>query len=182
MKVVETALSGVLIVESEVFADQRGFFTEVFHAAKFAALGLPTDFVQDNHSRSKRNVLRGMHYQVSEPQAKLVRAVTGTIYDVAVDLRRSSPTFGRWVGEMLREGDGRQMWIPAGFAHGFLVLSEVGDVSYKCTVAYRASDDRNLRWNDPTVGIKWPLPAGVTPILAPRDAAAPDLATAACFP
>jgi dTDP-4-dehydrorhamnose 3,5-epimerase len=182
VKAIATAIPDVVVVASPVFADARGFFTEVFHAEKFASLGLPTEFVQDNHSRSVRHVLRGLHFQVVEPQGKLVRAVTGRIFDVAVDLRRSSPTFGQWTGAVLEEGDGRQMWIPAGFAHGFLVLSEVADVSYKCTTPYRPSGDRSIRWNDPSIGIAWPLPPGVSPVLADRDAQAPPFLEAESIP
>jgi dTDP-4-dehydrorhamnose 3,5-epimerase len=181
VRLVPTALQGVLVVEAPVHRDDRGFFTEVYHAEKFAAMGMPTDFVQDNHSRSARHVLRGLHYQVGEPQGKLVRAITGRIFDVAVDLRRGSPTFGQWAGVELEGGDGRQMWIPEGFAHGFLVLSEVADISYKCTSPYRPAGDRAVRWDDPTIGIAWPLPGDVQPLLAPRDANAPLLAQAELF-
>lgn len=182
MRTIPTRLPGVLVVESPVHRDARGFFCEVHHADKFAALGLPTSFRQDNHSRSSRHVLRGLHFQREEPQSKLVRPVTGSIFDVAVDLRRSSPTFGQWVGERLDAGDGRQLWIPAGFAHGFLVLSEVADISYKCTTVYHAASDCALRWDDPAIGVTWPLPDGVAPILAARDAEAPLLHELAVFP
>ncbi len=182
MNVLRTSLPEVLIVEAPVYADDRGFFTEVFHAEKFSPLELPTHFVQDNHSRSVQHVLRGMHYQLVEPQGKLVRVVRGRIFDVAVDIRRASPSFGKWVGVELAEGDGRQLWVPPGFAHGFLVLSEQADVSYKCTTPYRSVGDRALRWDDPAVGVDWPLPSGVSPRLAARDAAAPHLDAADCFP
>ncbi len=182
MNVLPTRLPEVLVVESPVFRDTRGYFTEVYHADKFAALGLPTVFTQDNHSRSTRHVLRGLHFQLEQPQGKLVRPVHGSIFDVAVDLRRSSPTYGEWVGEQLDAGDGRQLWIPAGFAHGFLVLSETADITYKCTTVYHAASDRSLRWDDPTVGVEWPLPHGVAPVLAPRDATAPVLDALEVFP
>lgn len=182
MRAVPTAIPEVVVVESPVRRDARGYFQEVFHAGKFVELGLPTIFAQDNHSHSTRHVLRGLHYQVGEPQGKLVRAVSGSIFDVAVDLRRTSPTFGRWVGETLNEGDGRQLWIPAGFAHGFLVLTEAADVTYKCTALYFPSGDRSIRWDDPVIGVKWPLPPGQDPILTPRDRAAPQLEEAEVFP
>jgi dTDP-4-dehydrorhamnose 3,5-epimerase len=177
-----TAIPDVLVVTVPVHHDDRGFFSEVFHADKFAALGLPTDFAQDNHSRSVRHVLRGLHYQATHPQGKLVRVVSGVVFDVAVDLRASSPTFGRWVGQRLEAGDGRQVWIPPGFAHGFLVLSDVADVLYKATTTYRAADDRCIRWDDPEIGIDWPLPPGVNPILAAKDVAAPFLSAVERFP
>ncbi len=182
MKLVPTPLNDVFIVESPVFKDDRGFFVEVFHADKFATLGLPTDFVQDNHSRSIRNTLRGLHFQRENPQGKLVRAVTGSIFDVAVDLRRSSTTFGKWFGVTLVAGDGRQLYLPPGFAHGFLVLSDVADVSYKCTTVYHGASDSSLSWNDAAVAIAWPIPAGETPLLSPKDAVAPLLSALQTFP
>jgi dTDP-4-dehydrorhamnose 3,5-epimerase len=180
VRATETTLPGVLLVESPVHGDSRGFFTEVFHADKFAAIGLPTTWVQDNHSRSAGGILRGLHFQLEQPQGKLVRAVTGAIYDVAVDVRRSSPHFGKWVGVTLREGDGRQLWVPPGFAHGFYVLSASADVAYKCTTLYHPASDRSVAWNDPTIGIEWPL-EGATPSLSAKDAAAPLLASAELF-
>lgn len=175
MKVVATSVPGVLVIEAPVFRDDRGFFTEVHHADKFAALGIPSVFVQDNHSHSAGNVLRGLHFQLEQPQGKLVRPVTGVIFDVAVDLRRSSEYFGRWTGVRMRAGDGRQLWVPPGFAHGFLVLSESADVSYKCTTVYHGPSDRSLAWNDPRIGIEWPVPAGLSPLLSEKDARAPGL-------
>jgi dTDP-4-dehydrorhamnose 3,5-epimerase len=180
VKVTPTHLPEVLLVESPVHGDSRGFFTEVFHADKFTQLGLPTLWAQDNHSRSARGILRGLHYQLVNPQGKLVRAVTGEIFDVAVDIRRHSPSFGRWVGVTLSGGDGRQLWIPPGFAHGFLVLSETADVSYKCTTAYHPASDRSLRWNCSDLGIAWPL-NGTEPSLSPKDVAAPILSAAELF-
>lgn len=182
MKVANTPINDVLIVESPVFTDNRGFFVEVHHTEKFSALGLPTEFVQDNHSRSTQYVIRGMHFQRVQPQGKLVRPVHGTIFDVAVDLRRSSSTFGKWFGITLVAGDGKQLWIPAGFAHGFLVLSEIADVLYKCTTLYNGAYDSALLWNDPAVGIEWPIPPGVTPVLSAKDEAAPPLASVQPFP
>ena len=181
MMVEQTELPGVLVVRSPVHHDARGFFTEVFHEPRFANLGLPQQFAQDNHSRSTFNVLRGLHFQLENPQGKLVRPASGIIFDVAVDLRRSSPCFGRWVGLTLEAGDGRQLWIPPGFAHGFLVLSESADVIYKCTTVHHAESNRCVRWDDRQLGIRWPVPAGMSPILSPADATAPTLSAAACF-
>ena len=181
MKVSPTRIPDVLLVECPVFPDERGFLTELFQQSEFESLGLPSAFVQDNHSRSRRHVLRGLHYQIDHPQGKLVSAVSGVIFDVAVDLRRSSPTFGQWAGAMLESGTGRQLWIPEGFAHGFLVLSESADVVYKCTARYSAAGGRSLIWNDPSVGVEWPLPPDANPILNERDAGAPTLATAELF-
>lgn len=176
-----TELSGVLVIRSPVYHDVRGFFTEVFHASKFEKLGLPTRFAQDNHSRSTFNVLRGLHYQLERPQGKLVRPASGIIFDVAVDLRRSSSHFGKWIGTTLEAGDGRQVWIPPGFAHGFLVLSEAADVMYKCTTSYHAESSRCVRWDDAQIGIRWPVPYGVRPILSEADAAAPSLSAITCY-
>ena len=180
MKIFETSLPGVLLVESPVHGDIRGFFTEVFHAEKFAAMGLPTAWAQDNHSRSARGILRGLHYQLDQPQGKLVRAITGSIFDVAVDIRRSSSHYGQWVGVTLSAGDGRQLYVPPGFAHGFLVLSDSADVSYKCTTLYHPPSDRGISWSDPTIGVEWPL-HGDTPLLSAKDAVAPLLADAEVY-
>jgi dTDP-4-dehydrorhamnose 3,5-epimerase len=176
-----TALPGVLVVQSPVHADARGFFTEVFHEQRFAELGLPTHFAQDNHSRSSRRVLRGLHYQLENPQGKLVRTVSGSIFDVAVDIRRSSPHFRKWVGVTLDAREGRQLWIPPGFAHGFLVLSDCADVSYKCTTPYHAASNSYIRWDDPEIGVAWPLEAGVAPILSANDASASLLSSSRVF-
>ena len=176
-----TSLPGVMIVRAPVYGDSRGFFTEVFHEEQFAAIGLPVSFVQDNHSRSNRHVLRGLHFQLVQPQGKLIRPVTGTIFDVAVDLRRSSPHFRRWCGLTLEAGDGRQLWVPPGFGHGFLVLSDVADVSYKCTTLYHSPSNRGIRWNDPEIGVDWPINGHATPILSDADAAAPLLADSICY-
>jgi dTDP-4-dehydrorhamnose 3,5-epimerase len=177
-----TSLPGVVVVRSPVYGDSRGFFTEVFHENRFAALGLPASFAQDNHSRSSRHVLRGLHFQLENPQGKLVRPVSGIIFDVAVDLRRSSRHFRQWVGLTLEAGDGRQLWVPPGFGHGFLVLSEFADVTYKCTTVYHAEANRCVRWNDADIGVRWPLDPGVEPVLSGADAAAPSLAESSCFP
>ncbi len=180
MKVIETALPGVLILEPQVYGDARGFFMESYHRRRFAELGLPTEFVQDNHSRSVRGVLRGLHYQIMQPQGKLVRVVRGAVFDVAVDLRRSAPTFGRWVGVELSEENKRMLWIPPGFAHGFLVLSEVADFLYKTTDFYAPEHERCLLWNDPALGIAWPIDG--EPMLSAKDKAGKALAEAEVYP
>jgi dTDP-4-dehydrorhamnose 3,5-epimerase len=181
MKVTPTDLPEVLLLEPRVFGDDRGFFMESWNARAFRdATGLDVAFVQDNHSYSTRNVLRGIHYQVVRPQGKLVRVVTGAVFDVAVDLRRSSPTFGRWVGVELSARNKQQMWIPPGFGHGFVVLSEAADFLYKTTDYWIGQHDRVLRWNDPALAIEWPLQG--EPVLAAKDAVAPLLAAAETFP
>ncbi len=158
MRVVATDIPDVLIIEPKVFGDERGFFYESFNAAAFeAATGVKRSFVQDNHSKSQRGVLRGLHYQIQQPQGKLVRVVAGEVFDVAVDLRRSSPTFGRWVGCHLSAQNQRQLWIPEGFAHGFVVLSESAEFLYKTTDYYAPAHERSLLWNDPQIGIDWPF-------------------------
>lgn len=172
--VVPTDLPGVVIVEPRVFGDDRGFFFESFSADAFAAAGLPTRFVQDNHSRSQRGVLRGLHFQNPEPQGKLVRVASGAVFDVAVDLRRSSPHFGRWTGVTLSAANKRMLWVPEGFAHGFLCLEDDTDFLYKCTAPYRPEHEHALRWDDPAIGIEWPV-EGVTPSLSAKDAAAAPL-------
>jgi len=168
MELHRTAIPDVLILEPKVFGDARGFFLESFNARAFeAATGFAPQFVQDNHSRSARGVLRGLHYQILQPQGKLVRVVNGAVFDVAVDLRRSSPSFGRWVGAELSAENNRQMWIPPGFAHGFVVLTESADFLYKTTDYYAPEHERCLLWNDPSVGVAWPLP--VEPLLSAKD-------------
>ncbi|HHH39325.1 MAG TPA: dTDP-4-dehydrorhamnose 3,5-epimerase [Sedimenticola sp.] len=156
MKITATAIPGVLVVEPDVFGDARGFFMETWHARKYAEQGLDVTFVQDNHSRSGRGVLRGLHYQLNQPQGKLVRVTSGRVFDVAVDIRRGSPTFGRWVGLELDDRAHRQLYIPPGFAHGFSVLSESADFLYKCTDFYAPEDEYGILWNDPAIGIEWP--------------------------
>ena len=169
MNVIKGELDGLLILEPKVFGDARGFFMESYNAKTFAELtGLQLDFVQDNHSRSARGVLRGLHYQLQQPQGKLVRVVSGRVWDVAVDMRRSSPTFGQWQGLELSAENNRQFWVPAGFAHGFVVLSEFADFLYKTTDYYAPAHERCLMWNDPTVGVQWPL-EGITPQLSGKD-------------
>jgi dTDP-4-dehydrorhamnose 3,5-epimerase len=164
-----TELPDVMVVEPEVHEDQRGFFMETWHRDKFRAAGLDLSFVQDNHSGSGRNTLRGLHYQLGRPQGKLVRVVLGEVFDVAVDLRRSSPTFGRWTGTILSAGNRLQLWVPEGFAHGYFVVSERAEVVYKCTDVYAPKEERTLRWDDPDVGIAWPLGAEA-PLVSAKDA------------
>nr|MCU0890415.1 dTDP-4-dehydrorhamnose 3,5-epimerase [Sandarakinorhabdus sp.] len=156
MNLIETPLPGVLLIEPRVFGDARGFFLESWNRQSFAEAGLDMDFVQDNHSRSSRGVLRGLHYQLHNPQGKLVRVTQGAVFDVAVDIRRASPHFGRWVGYELSADNHRMLWIPPGFAHGFLVLSDTADFLYKCTTLYDPPSDRGIRWDDPAIGIDWP--------------------------
>ena len=181
MKVIETTLPGVLLIEPAIFGDSRGFFLESWNQRSFKeATGVDTAFVQDNHSRSARHVLRGIHYQLVKPQGKLVRVVSGEVFDVAVDLRRSSPNFGRWFGCRLDAASQRQLWIPPGFGHGFVVLSETADFLYKTTEYWYPALDRSLAWNDPDVGIEWPL-EGAQPTLAAKDAAAPPLAVSQVY-
>lgn len=168
MKVTPTHIPDVLIIEPRVFGDARGFFLESFNQKSFhEATGLDVPFVQDNHSRSSKGVLRGLHYQLQQPQGKLVRVVRGAVFDVAVDLRRSSPTFGRWVGLELTEDNHKQFWVPAGFAHGFVVLSESADFLYKTTDYYAPAHERCIAWNDADIGIDWP--ADITPQLSEKD-------------
>ena len=175
MRVIETTLPGVLLIEPKVFGDARGFFFESWNERTFReATGVALPFVQDNHSRSVRGVLRGLHYQLVKPQGKLVRCTSGEVFDVAVDLRRSSPHFGQWFGARLDAVSHRQLWIPPGFGHGFVVLSESADFLYKTTEYWYPEHDRSLAWNDAEVGIDWPLD-GATPTLAAKDAAAPRL-------
>ncbi len=162
----------VVLIRPHVFGDARGWFIETWQEQKFAAAGLTARFVQENHSHSVRHTLRGLHYQIQQPQGKLVRVTRGSVFDVAVDIRRSSPTFGRWVGCVLSEENRHALWVPPGFAHGFLALSESVDFLYKCTDFYAPADERAIRWDDPDLGIAWPLPEGAAPMLAPKDAAA----------
>lgn len=172
MKVTPTAIPGVLVIEPRVFGDARGFFLESFNQRAFnEATGLNLDFVQDNHSRSARGVLRGLHYQVQQPQGKLVRVVRGAVFDVAVDIRKGSSTFGKWEGIELTEDNHRQLWVPPGLAHGFVVLSETADFLYKTTDYYAPQHERCIAWNDPAIGIDWPLAAnGIdNPLLSTKD-------------
>jgi dTDP-4-dehydrorhamnose 3,5-epimerase len=180
MKAIPTTIPDVMLLEPRVFGDQRGFFYESFNARRFAELtGVTAAFVQDNHSKSARNVLRGLHYQISQPQGKLVRVTAGAVFDVAVDLRKSSSTFGRWVGFELSAENQRQMWIPPGFAHGFVVTSESAEFLYKTTDYYAPQHERAIRWDDPALGIGWP--AGLQPLLSGKDQQASLLADAEVF-
>ena len=168
MKVTPTSIPDVLVIEPKVFGDARGFFYESFNQKAFnEATGLNLNFVQDNHSRSGKGVLRGLHYQIQQPQGKLVRVVRGAVFDVAVDIRKSSPTFGKWVGVELSEENHKQLWIPAGFAHGFMVTSESAEFLYKTTDYYAPEQERCIAWNDPAIGIQWPLTT--TPSLSAKD-------------
>lgn len=176
------AIPDVILFRPKLFGDERGFFLESWNREKFATAGFDWEFVQDNHSRSAQHILRGMHYQVRNTQGKLVRVTRGAVFDVAVDLRRSSPTFGKWVGAELSESNQHLLWVPPGFAHGFLVLSPSADFQYKCTDYYAPAHERSLAWNDPQVGIDWPLPAGATPSLSAKDAAGLTLRDAETFP
>ncbi|HSL23670.1 MAG TPA: dTDP-4-dehydrorhamnose 3,5-epimerase [Vicinamibacterales bacterium] len=175
MRVVPTELPGVLLIEPDVHRDNRGFFLESFHAAKYDALGIRGPFVQDNHSLSGPRTLRGMHLQLREPQGKLVRVLEGEVLDVAVDVRRGSPAFGRWVATRLSAGNFRQCFVPPGFAHGFYVLSDRAQVEYKCTSFYDPASEIGIAWNDPEIGIEWP---DDRPVLSPKDAALPTLSAA----
>lgn len=179
MNIIETSLPGVLVLEPKVFGDARGFFLESWNRKTFSDLGLDIDFVQDNHSRSARGVLRGLHYQLNEPQGKLVRVVSGAVFDVAVDIRRSSPHFGQWVGHELSAENRRMMWVPPGFAHGFLVLSESADFLYKTTTYYAPQWDRGIRWDDPDIGVRWPLNGA--PQLSAKDQVQPLLKDAEVY-
>lgn len=181
MKVTPTAIAGVLILEPKVFGDERGFFMESWNARTFAQAGLDLHFVQDNHSRSSKGVLRGMHYQQPGPQGKLVRVTAGAVFDVVVDMRKSSPTFGKWVGVELSAANKRMFWVPPGMAHGFLCLEDGTDFLYKCVGYYDPANEHSLAWNDPSVGIEWPLD-GIEPQLSAKDVAGKPLAEAVTFP
>ena len=180
MKFLPTPLAGAMIVEPQVFGDDRGFFMETWQRETFATAGVDVTFDQDNHSRSAKGVLRGLHYQLPHPQGKLARVAMGAVFDVIVDLRRGSPSFARWFGIELSAENKRMLWAPPGFAHGFLVLSESADFLYKCRGLYSPADERAVRWDDPTLAIDWPL-TGV-PTLSAKDSAAPLLADAVLFP
>ncbi|MFM7376569.1 MAG: dTDP-4-dehydrorhamnose 3,5-epimerase [Erythrobacter sp.] len=180
MNIIETPLPGVLIIEPKVFGDARGFFMETWNAGAFAAAGLDRVFVQDNHSRSQKGVLRGLHFQNPGPQGKLVRVTKGAVFDVAVDLRKSSPTFGRWTGVELSADNKRMFWVPEGFAHGFLTLEDDTDFLYKCTAPYAPQSEHTLAWDDPAVGITWP-DIGLAPLVSEKDARGASLADAAVF-
>ena len=181
MQITPTRLTDVYLIEPKVFGDDRGFFMETFQAQRFAEAGIPTTFVQDNHSRSRQGTLRGLHYQIQQTQGKLVRVIIGEVFDVAVDIRRSSATFGRWVGAILSADNKLQLWIPPGFAHGFYVTSEWADLLYKTTDYYAPQWERVIRWDDPDLGIEWPLAGGQTPLLSARDSQGKPLREAEIF-
>ena len=181
MKATPLAIPEVVLLEPRVFGDARGFFFESFNQVQFeVAVGRAVNFVQDNHSRSAQNVLRGLHYQIQQPQAKLIRVTAGAVFDVAVDIRRSSPTFGKWVGELLSAENKRQMWIPQGFAHGFFVLSGAAECLYKTTDYWAPEHERSIAWNDPAIGVEWPT-GGKSLILSPKDQNGVALAVAEAF-
>jgi dTDP-4-dehydrorhamnose 3,5-epimerase len=179
LNIKKTSLPGVLLIEPKVFTDERGFFMETYNLDAFRAAGIPDEFVQDNHSRSARGVLRGLHYQEPNAQGKLVRCTRGAIFDVAVDIRRGSPSFAKWFGLELSDANKLMLWIPPGFAHGFCALEDDSDLVYKCTTLYDPTSDRAILWNDPDVGIEWPI---TEPVLSKKDAGAPRLVEAALLP
>jgi dTDP-4-dehydrorhamnose 3,5-epimerase len=181
MKVMPTDLAGVMIIEPRVFGDPRGFFLESWNASAFAQAGIDRTFVQDNHSLSTRGTLRGLHYQLKRPQGKLVRVVAGEVFDVAVDMRRSSPTFGKWAGVTLSAENKRILWIPEGFAHGFYVTSGSAEFLYKCTDFYDPTSEQTLLWNDPAIGVEWPLTPGVEVLLSSKDKVGKPLSDAEKF-
>ncbi|MEE8117921.1 MAG: dTDP-4-dehydrorhamnose 3,5-epimerase [Gammaproteobacteria bacterium] len=181
MKFEKLSIPDVVLIKPNVFGDARGFFMETWEQKKFAAGGIDASFVQDNHSRSVQWTLRGLHYQIQQPQGKLVRVLQGKVFDVAVDIRKSSASFGKWVGAELNDENNFQMWVPEGFAHGFLVLSHTADVAYKCSDFYASQHERGIAWNDSEIGIEWPLAKGVSPLLSDKDRQAPALAEAEYF-
>jgi dTDP-4-dehydrorhamnose 3,5-epimerase len=176
-----TRLPEVVLIKPRVFGDERGFLFESWHREKFAAAGIDATFVQDNHSHSVRHTLRGLHFQIRQPQGKLVRVTRGEVFDVAVDIRRSSPRFGQWVGVPLSEANHHMLWVPPGFAHGYLALSDEIDLLYKCSDFYAPQYERTIRWDDPEIGVQWPLPAGVMPTLSGKDAVAPSFGEAESY-
>jgi dTDP-4-dehydrorhamnose 3,5-epimerase len=181
MRFLPTAIPDVILVEPKVFTDDRGFFLETFQARKYAEGGITAVMIQDNHAGSRGGVLRGLHYQIRHPQGKLVSVVVGQVFDVAVDLRRSSPTFTKWVGTYLSAQDRRQLWVPPGFAHGYYVLSSWAEVTYKTTDYYSPEWERTVAWDDPQIGVQWPLPDGQKPVISAKDAQGKRLADAELF-
>jgi dTDP-4-dehydrorhamnose 3,5-epimerase len=181
MKFTPTQIPDVVVIEPDVHSDDRGFFMEVWHERVFAEAGIEARFVQDNHSKSSGGVLRGLHYQVKQPQGKLVRTVVGEVFDVAVDLRKSSPTFGRWVGETLSAANKRSIWVPPGFAHGFFVTSESAEIFYRCTDYYAPQHERTVLWDDPDVAIEWPSTGPGQPVLSAKDTAGTRLKEAEIY-
>jgi dTDP-4-dehydrorhamnose 3,5-epimerase len=180
MQFIQTSIPDVIVIEPDVFGDERGFFMETWQRTTFAANGIDYDFVQDNHSLSGKGILRGLHYQIQHPQGKLVRAIRGEVFDVAVDIRASSPTFGKWEGVVLSEANKRMLWVPPGFAHGFYVTSETAEFVYKCTDFYAPEFERSIIWNDPDIGITWPLD-GNKPLLSDKDQAGTPFIKAEVF-
>ena len=181
MRFLPTEIPEVLLIEPQVFGDSRGFFMETWHAEKFAAAGLDLHFVQDNHSKSVQGTLRGLHYQIEKPQGKLVRVISGEVFDVAVDLRESSPFFGRWIGDLLSAENKKMLWVPPGFGHGFYVLSPEAEFVYKCTELYAPEHERCIRWDDPELGIVWPVLDQAAPLLSAKDLAGVSLAEAELY-
>jgi dTDP-4-dehydrorhamnose 3,5-epimerase len=181
VNLIRTAIPEVIILEPKVFPDDRGYFYETYQSKNYAQAGVSTDFPQDNQSRSMRHVIRGLHYQIQQPQGKLVRVVSGSVFDVAVDIRKSSPTFGKWVGAELSAENKHQFWIPVGFAHGFYVLSEWAEVLYKASDYYAPQWERCIRWNDPQIDIQWPIPEGMNPIVSAKDSQGKLLSEADLF-
>ena len=177
----ETDISGVHVIEPNVFVDMRGYFMESWHKQKFSEMGIETDFVQDNQSESSKNTLRGLHYQIKNIQGKLVRVLKGEIFDVAIDIRSSSMSFGKWTGQLLSAENKKMLWIPPGFAHGFLVLSDIAEILYKCTDYYSPEHERCIRWDDETIGINWPLEQNILPIISDKDAEGKSLCDAEIF-
>jgi dTDP-4-dehydrorhamnose 3,5-epimerase len=180
LKIISTSIPDVFLIEPQVFPDERGFFLESYNKRKFQEVGIEADFVQDNHSKSCRGTLRGLHYQIQQPQAKLVRVIAGEVFDVAVDIRKGSSTFGQWVGDYLSAENKRLLWVPAGFAHGFYVTSPEAEVLYKASDFYAPQSERCVLWNDPAIGIEWPL-HGNLPLLSPKDTAGKLLSEAELF-
>lgn len=178
---IPTTIPDVILIEPKIYGDQRGFFIETYHIQRFAEAGIPDVFIQDNHSGSQRGTLRGLHYQIRHPQGKLLKVITGEVFDVVVDVRRSSPTFGHWVGTNLSAENKYQLWVPPGFAHGFYVLSEWAEVTYKVTDIYAPEWERTLIWNDPNLAIEWPIPPGEKPILSAKDTQGKSFAEADLF-
>jgi len=176
-----TAIHDVILIEPKVFTDERGFFLESYQKQRFTEAGIPFDFVQDNHSKSEQGVLRGLHYQIRQPQGKLVRVIVGEIFDVAVDIRKSSPTFGKWVGDYLSAENKKMLWIPTGFAHGFFVISPTAEILYKATDYYAPQWERTIAWNDPLINIGWPITRGITPSLSIKDKAGMAFSKAEVF-
>lgn len=181
MKFIKLEIPDIILIEPKIISDERGFFLETYQKKRFTDAGIPNDFVQDNHSSSEKNVLRGMHYQIKQPQGKLVRVIAGEIFDVALDIRKSSPTFGKWAGTYLSAENKQQLWVPPGFAHGFYVTSDYAEVLYKTSDYYAPQWERTILWNDPEVGIQWPINKGASPILSQKDKDGTPLAQAEIF-